>query len=58
MGFERSRLGYPVSDETGMSGGRLSRFEGGEITWTQTGGPKAVLSSGFGDDNVGVPADG
>jgi uncharacterized protein with LGFP repeats len=53
-----SKLRYPVSDEMNMAGGRLSRFEGGEIDWTPTGGPRAVLSSGFGDDNVGVPADG
>lgn len=58
MGFERSKLHYPVSDEMGMPGGRLSRFEGGEIDWTPAGGPKAIFSSGFGDDNVGVPADG
>jgi uncharacterized protein with LGFP repeats len=50
LGFERSRLRYPVSDEMNMPGGRLSRFEGGEIRWTQTGGPKAVFISGFGDD--------
>jgi uncharacterized protein with LGFP repeats len=31
MGWERSKLGYPVSDEMDMPGGRLSRFEGGEI---------------------------
>ena len=57
MGFERSKLGYPVSDEMDMPGGRLSRFEHGEIRWTPTGGPKAIFFSGFGDDNVGVPAD-
>ena len=58
MGWERSKLRYPVSDEMDMPGGRLSRFEGGEIHWTQTGGPKAIFISGFGDDSVGVPADG
>jgi hypothetical protein len=26
-----------------MVGGRISRFERGEIRWTQTGGPKAVF---------------
>jgi LGFP repeat-containing protein len=57
MGFERSKLRYPVSDEMNMPGGRLSRFEGGEIRWTPTGGPIAVLISGFGDDHVGIPAD-
>jgi uncharacterized protein with LGFP repeats len=57
MGFERSKLGYPTSDEVNMPGGRMSRFEHGEIRWTPTGGPKATIFSGFGDDNVGVPAD-
>lgn len=51
MGFERSQLGYPVSDEMDMPGGRLSRFEGGEIRWTPTGGPKAIFSSPFDDNN-------
>jgi uncharacterized protein with LGFP repeats len=58
LGWERSRLGYPVSDETGMTGGRLSRFQGGEITWTPAGGATVVFSTGFGDDNVGVPVSG
>ena len=40
MGWERSRLGYPVSDETGPSNNRSSRFEGGFITWTPSGGPR------------------
>jgi hypothetical protein len=34
MRWERPRPRYPVTDEGGMTGGRLSRFEGGEITWT------------------------
>jgi uncharacterized protein with LGFP repeats len=41
MGWERSRLGYPVSDEgasQGVPGGRHSEFEGGTISWTPTGG--------------------
>jgi len=38
--------------------GRFSGSEGDEIQWTLTGGPKAILSNGIGDDNVGVPADG
>jgi LGFP repeat len=46
-----------VSDEMDMPGGRMSRFERGEIRWTPTGGPKATVFSGFGDDFVGVPAD-
>jgi uncharacterized protein with LGFP repeats len=42
LGFERSLLGYPTSDEADAPGGRISHFEGGSITWTQSGG--AVLS--------------
>jgi uncharacterized protein with LGFP repeats len=40
-----------------MPGGRRSRFEGGAIRWTPTGGPKAILTSGFGDDLELVRAD-
>ena len=47
MGFERSRLGYPTSDEQDMPGGRISHFERGEIRWTPTGGPQVVFSQGF-----------
>ena len=39
MGWERSFLGYPISDELGATnGGRVSSFEHGSITWTQSGG--------------------
>ena len=36
MGWERSRLGYPTSDERDSStpGGRMNDFEGGVIFWT------------------------
>lgn len=42
MGWERSRLGYPTSDERGTSDGhgRYSEFQGGAIFWTSEGGPK------------------
>jgi uncharacterized protein with LGFP repeats len=39
MGWERSELGYPTSDEHDIPGGRASRFQRGEITWTPQGGP-------------------
>jgi uncharacterized protein with LGFP repeats len=39
LGWERSKLRYPTSDEHDISGGRASNFQGGEIQWTQTGGP-------------------
>jgi uncharacterized protein with LGFP repeats len=40
MGWERSRLGYPVSDErpTPDGRGRFSTFQGGAIFWTPEGG--------------------
>jgi len=40
MGFERSRLGYPISDEKGAfdGHGRFSEFQGGSIHWTPEGG--------------------
>ena len=39
MGWERSRLRYPTSDERGTSdGGRYSEFQGGAIVWTPEGG--------------------
>ena len=42
MGWERSQLGYPVSDESGPSDRRWSNFQGGILTGTPTGG--VVLS--------------
>jgi hypothetical protein len=33
LGWERSRLGYPVSDEYAVPGGRRSDFQGGSIVW-------------------------
>src|SRR5919199_153072 len=32
MGWERSELGYPTSDEHDIPGGRISQFQRGEIT--------------------------
>jgi hypothetical protein len=43
MGWERSFLGYPTTDEkqTPDGRGRYSRFEGGTIYWTPEGGARA-----------------
>ena len=38
MGWERSELGYPTSDEHDIPGGRASEFQRGRITWTPQGG--------------------
>ncbi|MFP5218320.1 MAG: N-acetylmuramoyl-L-alanine amidase [Actinomycetes bacterium] len=36
LGWETGRLGYPVSDEYAVPGGRRSDFQGGSITWDST----------------------
>jgi glucose/arabinose dehydrogenase/PKD repeat protein len=33
LGWERSRLKYPTSDEFAITGGRRNNFQGGYITW-------------------------
>jgi len=45
LGWERSRLGFPTSDETIAPNGRgrISEFEGGVITWTPEGGAQVRL---------------
>jgi len=42
LGWERSTLGYPVSDEepSGQAGGRISRFEHGSIVWDSVRGAR------------------
>lgn len=44
MGWEKSSLGYPTSDETGTSDGvgRYNRFENGSIYWTAETGAHEV----------------
>lgn len=53
MRWERSYLGYPVSDESGSQQSRYSLFQHGRISWTPSGGAVAVRSQSYGDDNVG-----
>jgi uncharacterized protein with LGFP repeats len=36
LGWERSCLGYPISDEYGIKGGRQSRFQNGTISYIFT----------------------
>jgi uncharacterized protein with LGFP repeats len=45
MGWERSFLRYPVSDEMGPPDNRNNRFQGGHVTWTPAGGPVAHRSN-------------
>lgn len=38
LGWERSYLGYPTSDEYAVPGGRRTDFQGGSVTWTAATG--------------------
>jgi len=49
MGWERSWLGYPTSDERDMPGGRVSFFQGGRVEWTPDGGAHAIRSGPIDD---------
>jgi uncharacterized protein with LGFP repeats len=44
LGWERSFLGYPISDETDMHDGRgrFSSFQGGAIYWSQQSGAHTI----------------
>ena len=41
MGWEKSRLGYPVAAEQDQGRGRIQRFQGGALFWTPQGGSEA-----------------
>ena len=43
LGYERSTLGYPVSDEYGVPGGRRNDFQHGSIIWNQATGTTQVI---------------
>ncbi|WP_052206727.1 glycoside hydrolase family 3 N-terminal domain-containing protein [Sinomonas humi] len=43
LGYERSPLGYPVSDEYGVPGGRRNDFQHGSIVWNQATGTTQVI---------------
>lgn len=47
MGWERSWLGYPVSDEVPDKDGRRSTFEHGYIRWTAAAGAAATKTVRF-----------
>lgn len=42
LGWERSALGYPTSDEYGVTGGRRNTFQHGYITWYSSDGSTQV----------------
>jgi len=43
LGWERGKLGYPISDEFASGAGRRSNFQHGFITWTAQKGAVAAL---------------
>ncbi|WP_375336782.1 LGFP repeat-containing protein [Amycolatopsis sp. SID8362] len=43
LGWERGRLGYPVSDEFAVTGGRRGNFRGGYITYDFATGATQVV---------------
>ncbi|WP_329204474.1 hypothetical protein OG257_03020 [Streptomyces sp. NBC_00683] len=45
MGWERSFLGYPTTDEMGPGDNRSNRFQHGHVTWTPSGGAVAHHST-------------
>ena len=45
IGWEKSSLGYPTSDEkSGAGGSRVSSFQNGRIEWTASGGAHVVTT--------------
>jgi len=44
QGSEAGPLGYPITDEFDAQGGRESDFQGGTITWTDSGGAVVHLT--------------
>jgi len=42
LGYEHSRLGYPVTDEYAVTGGRRSDFAGGTIVYRYATGATTV----------------
>ena len=44
LGYENGRLGYPVTGEFAIPGGRRSNFERGYIEWSPTSGIREVIT--------------
>ncbi|MDQ6648650.1 MAG: alpha/beta hydrolase-fold protein [Actinomycetota bacterium] len=56
-GYERGPLGFPVSDEHDVPGGRASDFAGGSVCWSPSTGAHAVYGAiGAVYRSVGGPA--
>ena len=48
LGRERGALGYPITDEYSVNGGRQSDFQGGFLRWTTaTGGVRLAILSAY-----------
>lgn len=43
LGAERSRLGYPITEESGLSGGVSQAFEGGNVLYSPTTGAHFIV---------------
>jgi len=43
LGWERSRLGYPTTDEYSITGGHRNDFQHGSITWSSVTGAVTVV---------------
>ncbi|MFD7043240.1 LGFP repeat-containing protein [Rhodococcus jostii] len=41
-GWERGTLGYPTTDETGVTGGAFNHFQGGSVYWSQSTGAHSI----------------
>lgn len=56
MGWERSALGYPVTDEYAVPGGRRTDFQGGSLIWAPGHGVAAdLVIRGSGNATVPIP---
>ncbi|WP_420821071.1 polysaccharide deacetylase family protein [Sinomonas gamaensis] len=54
LGWETGRLGYPVSDEYGITGGRRSDFQHGSILWHAASGRTEVIYTTIPSSLLGV----
>ena len=54
LGWERSRLGYPVSGEYGITGGRRNDFQHGSILWHAASGRTEVVYTSVPSALLGV----
>src|SRR6478609_47228 len=54
LGWEHSRLGYPTSDEYGITGGRRSDFQHGSILWHEASSRIEVIYTSIPSALLGV----